>query len=242
MTYYSGFVCAVPTARRAAYAAHAAKSWPHFARRGAIRLLEGWGEDCAHGTQTDFFRATLARADETPVFSWIEWPDRATADRAWAEIMADEAMAAEMGEMPFDGQRMFWGGFAPIVAEGTDRGGYYQGFITPVPEANRGKFAPLAIEVWATMFKPRGALGNHESWGEDVPHGQRTDFYRAVQAEPGEAVVMSWTTWPDRATCEAATAAMTADMSQNPVPEMPFDGMRMMWGGFTPVFDSAAAT
>lgn len=97
-----------------AYIAHAAKAWPHFRKRDAVRMVETWGEDVPHGTQTDFYRATMANDDEVVVFSWIEWPDRATADKAWADMMADASMAADLGEMPFDGSRMFWGGFAPI--------------------------------------------------------------------------------------------------------------------------------
>lgn len=113
MTYYSGFVAAVPTERRDDYITHAKASWPMFKRHGALRMVECWGEDVPHGKQTDFYRATQAQDGEVPVFSWIEWPDRATADAAWAAMMAEDH--PEMGEMPFDGARMFWGGFAPIL-------------------------------------------------------------------------------------------------------------------------------
>ena len=114
MTYFSGFLLAVPTANKQAYADHAVKSWPVFQKRGALRMFEAWGEDVPHGKVTDFYMATKAKDDETVVFSWIEWPDRATADAAFAAMMEDPDMQA-MGEMPFDGMRMMWGGFAPIV-------------------------------------------------------------------------------------------------------------------------------
>ncbi|WP_042248405.1 DUF1428 domain-containing protein [Paracoccus sp. PAMC 22219] len=113
MTYYSGFVLAVPADKRDDYADHAVKAWPMFKRHGALRMVECWGEDVPHGKQTDFYRATQATGDEVPVFSWIEWPDRATADAAWAAMMTEDH--SDMAEMPFDGARMFWGGFAPIV-------------------------------------------------------------------------------------------------------------------------------
>lgn len=113
MTYYSGFVCAVPTANRQAYVDHAAGAWPLFARYGALRMIEAWGEDVPRGKRTDFWRAVEAQEDETVVFSWIEWPDRATADRAFEQMSSDPEMA-NMGEMPFDGARMIWGGFAPV--------------------------------------------------------------------------------------------------------------------------------
>lgn len=116
MTYYSGFLLAVPTANRQKYVDHAKKAWPMFQRGGALRMVETWGVDVPHGKVTDFYMATQAKEDETVLFSWIEWPDRATADKAFAEMMADPDMQA-MGEMPFDGMRMMWGGFEPVVDE-----------------------------------------------------------------------------------------------------------------------------
>lgn len=113
MSYYSGFVCAVPTLNRQAYVDHAARAWPLFARYGALRMIEAWGDDVPHGKRTDFWRAVEAQEDETVVFSWIEWPDRATAERGFERMSSDPEMA-NMGDMPFDGARMIWGGFAPI--------------------------------------------------------------------------------------------------------------------------------
>ncbi|WP_449283995.1 DUF1428 domain-containing protein [Luteimonas yanweni] len=108
-----------------------------------------------------------------------------------------------------------------------------------VPEANRAAYIDMARQGW-DMFAKGGALGMVEAWGEDVPRGKRTDFYRAAKAVEGEVPVFSWITWPDRATCEAASKAMEAEMAAADMPEMPFDGMRMMWAGFEPVFDSGA--
>lgn len=116
MTYYSGFVLAVPTANKQAYIDHAKKAWPVFKKRGAIRMIEAWGEDVPHGEVTDFYKATKCQEDETPLFSWIEWPDRATADNAYAK-MEEDFSESDMSDMPFDGKRMFWGGFTPIVDE-----------------------------------------------------------------------------------------------------------------------------
>ena len=113
MSYYSGFVLAVPAANKQAYIDQARQAWPMFKRLGAIRMVENWGEDVPHGKQTDFYRATDAKEGEVPLFSWIEWPDRETADKAQAGMEA-EMQGKEMPEMPFDGMRMFWGGFAPV--------------------------------------------------------------------------------------------------------------------------------
>lgn len=116
MTYYSGFLLAVPTANKQAYIDHAKMAAPMFKRLGAIRLIENWGVDVPRGKVTDFYMATQAKDDETVVFSWIEWPDRATADAAYAKMMDDPEMQ-KMPEMPFDGMRMMWGGFEPVVDE-----------------------------------------------------------------------------------------------------------------------------
>ena len=73
----------------------------------------------------------------------------------------------------------------------------------------------------------------------DVPHGSRTDFYRATLAKAGEVPMFSWVAWPDKATCDKAAQVMEADMAGKEMSPMPFDGMRMIWGGFEPIFDSA---
>ncbi|WP_375259508.1 DUF1428 domain-containing protein [Citreimonas sp.] len=239
MAYYTGTIQAVPTANRQAFVDHAAAAWPLFHAHGATRMIETWGTDVPHGTVTDFYRAVEATGDESVVFSWIEWPDRATADAAWPAIDADPAMKA-LPPMPFDGSRMIFGGFAPVLERGSHSGApHYQGFLLAVPEGKKSAYVDMAEWGWS-IFKPHGALGVVEAWGEDVPHGKRTDFYRAIRAEEGEVPVFSWIAWPDRATCLAAGAAMEAEMSEAEMPEMPFDGMRMMWGGFEPVFDSGA--
>lgn len=115
MAYIEGFVTPVPTANRESYRKHAEEAARHFKRLGAIRLVECWGDDIPDGQVTDFRRAVQAKDDETVVFSWIEYPDKATRDRVNAAMESDEGMKAMEGEMPFDGRRMFWGGFEQIV-------------------------------------------------------------------------------------------------------------------------------
>lgn len=111
--YIDGFVAAVPTANKDAYLAHAKAAWPLFKRSGAVRMVEGWGDDVPDGTLTSFPMAVKKRDDETVVFSWVLWPDKATRDAGWQAIMADEAMKSMA--MPFDGKRMIYGGFSPIL-------------------------------------------------------------------------------------------------------------------------------
>ena len=123
MSYIDGFVIAVPTANRQKFIDHARHGDSVFMEMGAIRILECWGDDVPDGTTTDFRRAVKAEADESVVFSWIEWPDKPTRDAAMAkmtammngEIPVDPRMDQEKNPMPFDGKRMIFGGFAPVV-------------------------------------------------------------------------------------------------------------------------------
>ena len=112
MSYIDGFVA--PAKDKQAYLDMAAKAAPIFIEHGALHVVEGFGHDVPRGEHTDFYRALKAEEGETPVFSWIIWPDKATRDAGWEKVMADERMQPP-SEMPFDGKRMFWGGFEPIV-------------------------------------------------------------------------------------------------------------------------------
>ncbi|KAA0970266.1 DUF1428 domain-containing protein [Aureimonas fodinaquatilis] len=241
MTYYTGTIAAVPTDNRQKFIEHTQAAWKLFQTYGAQRMVENWGVDVQKGKVNDLYGAVNAKDGESIIFSWIEWPSKSAADAAWKKMETDPAMQ-QMPEMPFDGSRMIFGGFEPVLAEGTDKGvGYVQGFALAVPEKNKAAYTDMAKNAWETMFRPHGCTGIVEAWGTDVPHGKQTDFYRASLAEDGEVPVFSWCAWPDKATCEAAAKAMEADMQGQEFPEMPFDGMRMMWGGFEPVFDSAKA-
>ena len=112
--YSDGFVVPVPEGKRDDYRALASKMAKVFRQHGANRVIEAIADDVKHGEVTDFYRAVKAEDGETVVFSFIEWPDKKTRDDAWGKIMADESLKPE-GDMPFSGQRMFWGGFDNIV-------------------------------------------------------------------------------------------------------------------------------
>lgn len=123
MRYIDGFVIAVPTAKKQAFIDHAKRADSVFMELGAIRVVECWGDDVSAGKITDFRRAVLANDDETVVFSWIEWPDKETRDAAHAKMMegmsnpemADPRMDPRTNPMPFDGKRLIFGGFSPLV-------------------------------------------------------------------------------------------------------------------------------
>jgi uncharacterized protein YbaA (DUF1428 family) len=115
MGYADGFVLPVPSGNKEAYREMASKAAIVFKEYGATRIVEAWGDDVPDGTITDFRRAVKATGDENVVYSWIEWPSKEVRDAAWPKVMEDERMKPDFANMPFDGQRMFWGGFAPIV-------------------------------------------------------------------------------------------------------------------------------
>jgi uncharacterized protein YbaA (DUF1428 family) len=119
MSYVDGFVIAVPKANKQAFIDHAKMADVVFLEMGAIRVLECWGDDVPDGKVTDFKGAVKATDDEVVVFSWIEWPDKATRDAAFAKMMSgahdDPRMDPAKNPMPFDGKRMIFGGFVPVV-------------------------------------------------------------------------------------------------------------------------------
>jgi len=119
MPYIDGFVIAVPTANKQRFIDHAKAADRVFKELGATRVLECWGDDVPDGKLTDFRKAVLATETETVVFSWIEWPDRKTRDAAMARMedlmKTDDRFNPEKNPMPFDGMRMIFGGFSPVV-------------------------------------------------------------------------------------------------------------------------------
>lgn len=118
MAYIDGFVAAVPTENRQKFIDHALMGDSVFLEHGATRVLECWGDDVPEGKQTDFHRAVAAKAGETVVFSWIEWPDKATRDAGMKKVMEDPRVQPENNPMPFDGARLIYGGFVPVVELG----------------------------------------------------------------------------------------------------------------------------
>lgn len=114
---------------------------------------------------------------------------------------------------------------------------YVDGFVVAVPSQNKEAYRALAAEA-SVVFKEYGALQVVECWGDDVPQGKLTDFYGAVKAEAGEVIVFSWIVWPSKDVRDEASKKMQDDSRMKPPSEAPFDGKRMIYGGFQPLFDS----
>ena len=138
--------------------------------------------------------------------------------------------------MPFDGQRMIWGGFAPINDSGRrSKPGYVDGCVIPVPAANLDAYREMA-DKHAAILKEYGATRTVDAWGDDVPDGKVTDYKGAVQATKDERIVYSWVEWPSKEARDIGWKKAMEDPRMNV--KMPFDGKRMIYGGFKPILDA----
>ncbi len=115
MIYVDGFIMPLKDKKVAEYKPMAELFAAKAKEQGAIGSLEALGDGLEHGHTTDFFKAVKAEEDENVVFSFVIWPDKATRDAGWEKIMSDPEMQPDPMTMPFDGKRMFWGGFKPFV-------------------------------------------------------------------------------------------------------------------------------
>lgn len=115
MGYVDGFVAAVPTASREAYLQHARDAAVVFRDHGATRVIECWGDDVPDGEITSFPMAVRKTADETGIFSWVEWPSKEVRDAGMQKVFTDPRMQPDQNPMPFDGKRLIYGGFTQIL-------------------------------------------------------------------------------------------------------------------------------
>jgi uncharacterized protein YbaA (DUF1428 family) len=237
MAYVQGFVVPVPAANKEAYRKLAADFAPVFKEFGATRVVEAWGDDVPDGKVTDFKGSVKAKPDEIVVFSWHEYASKEAATAAYGKMMNDPRMKEMGAAMPFDGKRMIYGGFAPIVDErSSGKTGYVDGYLVPVPAGNKEAYREAAAKA-AALFKEFGAVRVVEAWGDDVPDGKVTDFKGAVKATPDEKIVYSWVEWPSKAVRDEGWKKMMADERMKNH-TMPFDGKRMIYGGFAPILDA----
>ncbi|TAJ28147.1 MAG: DUF1428 domain-containing protein [Reyranella sp.] len=235
MTYVQGFVLPVPADKKEAYRKAAADFSPIAKEFGATRQVEAWGDDVPDGKLTDFKGAVKAKPDEIVVFSWIEYPSKQVADAAHQKIMTDPRMK-DMA-MPFDGQRMIVAGFTPILDEGKrGKPGYVDGFVAAVPAGNKDAYLKMATKA-AALFKEYGAIRVVETWGDNVPDGKVTDYKGAVKATADEKIVYSWIEWPSKQVRDESWKKMMEDERMKDQ-QMPFDGKRLIHGGFATILDA----
>lgn len=237
MTYFEGFIVPVPGANKDAFSKHAKSLAPHLRRVGVRRQVEAWESDVPEGKATDFHKAVNATPDEKVVFAWFEYPSREARDAANEAMMNNPQMMEFSKNVPFDAKRMVLGGFEAVVEEGRSGGSYVDGIVVPVPTSQTGAYARLAATN-AKIFLEFGATRVIETIGDDVAHGQTTDFYRALKAEPEETIAFSFIEWPDKATRDQAWQKIMEDQRMQHGGGL-FDGKRMFWGGFDVIVDTA---
>jgi len=114
---------------------------------------------------------------------------------------------------------------------------YIDGFVIPVPMGKKAAYQQMCTNA-ANLFKEYGATRVVECWGDDVPDGKVTDFKGAVKAQAGENVVFSWIVWPSKQVRDQANQKMKDDPRMKMIPDMPFDGKRMIFGGFEVLLDT----
>lgn len=108
---------------------------------------------------------------------------------------------------------------------------YVDGFVASVPTAKRADYVEHA-QAMAKVFKEFGAISVVDCWGDDVPPGKLTSFPLAVQCKPDETVVFGWITWPSREVRDESWKKVMADERMQSAAAPPFDGKRMIYGGF----------
>lgn len=114
---------------------------------------------------------------------------------------------------------------------------YVHGFLVAVPTANKQAYIDMA-KAAASVFKENGAISVVETWGVDVPDGKVTSFPMAVKLKEDEKVVFSWIVWPDEETGKTGMEKTMKHFEQMDFNDMPFDGMRMMWGSFETIVEA----
>jgi uncharacterized protein YbaA (DUF1428 family) len=115
MTYIDAVVMAVRTADREKFRDYAERTAKVFTEHGALKVVDGWGDEVPDGQVTSFPMAVKLKDDETVVISWVIWPSREVRKAGWEKLMDDPRMNATANPMPFDGKRMIFGGFETIV-------------------------------------------------------------------------------------------------------------------------------
>ncbi len=114
---------------------------------------------------------------------------------------------------------------------------YVEGFVIPVPAGNKDAYREIAAKA-APIFLEYGAERIVECWGDDVPDGKVTDFRGAVKAQSDETVVFSWIVYPSKEVRDEANKKIMEDPRMKMMDDMPFDGQRLIFGGFEVLLDT----
>ena len=239
MTYIQGMMAPVRRDKKQAYTDMATQAVAIFRKNGALAVIETWSDDLSEDKINDMSTAVLREADEDVLFTYIIWPSKAAREEGMRKTFADPFWSSGDFNPPMDGKRMFYGGFDPIVSKGGYAGAarYIDGFLLACPTASKEAYRLMAEDAWP-MFEKHGAISMYECWGDDIMPGKLTSMEIAVKKEPDETVLFSWIGWPSKAARDAGMAAFHEELPMDEPPEMPFDGKRMIFGGFEVIVDA----
>lgn len=113
---------------------------------------------------------------------------------------------------------------------------YVDGYLLAVKTAMKDDYLKMAKDV-APIFKDHGAIKVVETWGDDVPDGKVTSFPMAVKKQDDETVVFSWILWPSKEVRNKGLKTAMEDPRMKEPEVMPFDGKRMIFGGFEMILE-----
>ena len=184
MTYVEGFIVRRAEANKEAYRKHAADAAPLFKEFGVKRTSKP-GTTTFPRARSPISQGGQAKDDEKVVFSWFEYPDKATRDAANEKMMSDPRMKEMGANMPFDGKRMIIGGFDAIVEEGSAARRLHRRLRRAGAQRQEATLIARWPRRWP-KFPGTWRDARRRSLGDDVPNGKVTDFKRAVKAEDGE--------------------------------------------------------
>ncbi len=237
MIYVQGMMAPIAIEKKAHYAEFAAKAAQVFKQHGALSVVECWGDDLPDGEINDMKTAVKLEPGETTLFSYVIWPSKSVRDEGMPSVFSNSLFSKDF-DPGMDGRRMFFGGFKPIVSHGKPSGSanYIDGFLLAVPRTNQETYRQMAEEAWG-FFEKYGAVSMFECWGDDVPDGKVTSPAIATQKTPDEDVLFSWVGWPSKDARDKGYETMFQDPDMKPPDQVPFDGSRMMYGGFELIVD-----
>ena len=232
MTVIQGYVMPVPTANKDAYRDYCERFGAVFRQLGGARLVEAWGDDIPAGKDTDFNWAVNKAPDESVVFSWMEFPDEATRAAVFHKMRNDPEVIKVIASDLYDRARMIHAPFTIINEKrGSGTARYMEGCLMPVPLAAKDKYTSWANASNA-LFILHGAVRAAVAWPDDAP----AEYKAMVAAKPDETVTYCWIEWPDKQTRLRAWQALMQDPAMQAL-VMPFDGSRMIFGGFEPLVE-----
>lgn len=230
MRYIEAMLGSAPTDKKEAYREAAQTMSAIFRKHGALRTVDAWGAQVPRGEKTDMYRAVQAQDGETIVFACMEWASKEARDKGFAA--AEPEMMQANAFPPLNGALAIFGRFEPLVSHGDEQAGDYIDVMFGSVQQGQKEPYTAACASYPQYFLDNGALRSVDCWGLDVPRGEKTDIYRAVQAKDGEMPVFGWIEWASQQAADDGMKATMAAMRQAEVAPPPMDNGLVIFGGF----------